>query len=91
MKHSEVVIHPNASKLKMQRLDGSLSDSDSAFYASDASENKGEDPQNLQYLNPYTKQLEKDFSDSDECMRRFLKQILVHLEILARVAGAQTK
>jgi hypothetical protein len=87
VKHASSVHHLNYSKI--QQVDGSLSDSDSAFFTNDASENRLAN-QNFQYLNHYVKFLAKE-SDSEGNSRRLLKQTLAHLEVLMSVAGSSTK
>lgn len=87
VKHASTVHHSYA--VRVQPVDGSLSDSDSAFYASDASENR-DAFRNYQYLSPYIRLLEKDIN-SEENARRLLKQTLDHLEVLMKVAGPSTK
>ena len=58
--HYNCVSHPSSSKWRMTKMNGSTSDSDSAFYPSDASDNRHSADstlqiQRLQYLRQYTR------------------------------------
>jgi hypothetical protein len=48
MVHFGKVGHPSSSKWRLAKVNGSLSDSDSAFYASDASDNRHSADSNVQ-------------------------------------------
>ena len=91
--HFNDVSHPSASKWRITKINGSLSDSDSAFYASDASENRNSGDssvhvQRLQYLLPYTRFLSSTNNDVfDESTYLSVKDTLNHLSRVLSLAG----
>ena len=94
--HFSDVTHPASSKWRFTNLSGSLSDSDSAFYASDASENQNSVYSNiqisrLQYLSPYTQFLSTYFDDFDESTFLRVRETLNHVTKVLCVATATTK
>jgi len=93
--HFSDVSHPS-SKWRFTKVNGSLSDSDSAFYASDASENRHSAETNiqvhrLQYLSPYAIFLSTQFDDFDETAFLTIKETLNHLSKVLCVATSTTK
>ena len=95
--HFNNVSHPTSVKWKFTNVNGSLSDSDSAFYASDASENRNSGDssslhvQYLQYLTPYTRFLSYNFDDFSESTLFSVKEMLNHLSQVLSVAPMSTK
>lgn len=94
--HFSEVNHPAASKWRLAKVNGSLSDSDSAFYASDASENRNSADSNiqvhrLQHLNPYATFLSSAFDAADETTLSVIRETLGHLTKVLSVATSTTR
>lgn len=88
--HFNDVSHPPSTKWKFSTVNGSRNDSDSAFYASDASETQNSDnihDQPLLYLTPYTRFLSSDFDDFSYPTFLSVKEMLNHLSQVLSVAS----